>query len=34
MKAYHEYMGKLKRGEFHGHAYPKVTDVVEGKDVR
>jgi AGCS family alanine or glycine:cation symporter len=34
MKAYHEYMGRLKRGEFHGHAYPKVTDVVEGKDVR
>lgn len=34
MKAYHEYMGKLKRGEFTGHEYPKVTDVVEGKDVK
>jgi AGCS family alanine or glycine:cation symporter len=33
MKAYHEYMGKLKRGEFKGHDYPKITDVVEGKDV-
>ncbi len=33
MKAYHEYMGRLKRGELGGHAYPKATDVVEGKDV-
>lgn len=33
MKAYHDYMGRLKRGELGGHAYPKVTDVVEGKDV-
>jgi AGCS family alanine or glycine:cation symporter len=33
MKAYHEYMGRLKRGEFKGHGYPKITDVVEGKDV-
>ncbi|TVQ62579.1 MAG: sodium:alanine symporter family protein [Phycisphaerales bacterium] len=33
MKAYHEYIGKLKRGEFHPHDAPKVTDVVEGKDV-
>ncbi len=33
MKAYHEYMDKLKRGEFHGHAYPKATDVIEGKDI-
>ncbi len=33
MKAYHEYIGKLKRGEFHPHDAPKMTDVVEGKDV-
>ncbi|MDX9910268.1 MAG: amino acid carrier protein [Phycisphaerales bacterium] len=33
MKEYHNYMGRLKRGEMKGHAYPKVTDVVEGKDV-
>lgn len=33
MKAYREYMGKLKRGEFHPHATPKLTDVIEGKDV-
>lgn len=33
MKAYHGYIGKLKRGELHPHAAPSVTDVVEGKDV-
>lgn len=33
MKAYHEYIGKLKRGEFHPHDAPKIRDVVEGKDV-
>jgi AGCS family alanine or glycine:cation symporter len=33
MRAYHEYMDKLKRGVFHGHALPPVTDVVEGHDV-
>jgi len=33
MKAYHEYIGKLKRGELHPHAAPKVTDVVEGHDI-
>lgn len=33
MKAYHEYNGKLKRGEFKGHAYPSIADVAEGKDV-
>jgi AGCS family alanine or glycine:cation symporter len=33
MKAYHEYMGRLKRGELHPHAAPRLTDVVEGKDV-
>ena len=32
MKAYHAYMGRLKRGEFHAHEAPRVTDVVEGKD--
>jgi len=34
MKAYHEYMRRLKSGEMKGHAYPKITDVVEGKDVK
>jgi AGCS family alanine or glycine:cation symporter len=33
MRAYHEYMGRLKRGEMEQHAAPKFTDVVEGKDV-
>ncbi|MEM1329958.1 MAG: amino acid carrier protein [Planctomycetota bacterium] len=33
MRNYHGYIGKLKRGEFHPHAAPKITDVVEGKDV-
>jgi len=33
MKAYHGYIGRLKRGELHPHAAPSVTDVVEGKDV-
>jgi len=33
MSAYHGYMGKLKRGEFHPHGAPSVTDVVEGRDV-
>ncbi|MBO6513986.1 MAG: alanine:cation symporter family protein [Phycisphaerales bacterium] len=33
MKAYHEYIGRLKRGELDSHSAPKVTDVVEGKDV-
>ncbi len=33
MRAYHSYMGKLKRGEFHPHAPSSITDVVEGKDV-
>ena len=33
MKAYHAYIGKLKRGELDSHAAPSVTDVVEGKDV-
>ncbi len=33
MKAYHAYIGKLKRGEFHPHAAPSITDVMGGKDV-
>ena len=33
MGAYHGYIGKLKRGEFHPHEAPPITDVVEGKDV-
>ena len=33
MKAYHEYGRKLKAGEFHPHAAPSITDVMEGKDV-
>ena len=34
MKAYHRYMKKLKAGEFHSHAAPKITDVVSGEDVQ
>jgi len=34
MKAYHQYMGKLKAGEFHSHAAPKITDVMSGEDVQ
>lgn len=33
MREYHGYIGRLKRGEFKGHAYPPLSDVVEGKDV-
>ncbi|MGD9789868.1 MAG: alanine/glycine:cation symporter family protein [Phycisphaerales bacterium] len=33
MKAYHEYMGRLKSGTMESHAAPKITDVIEGKDV-
>ena len=33
MRAYRAYMDRLKRGELQGHAYPNVTDVVEGRDV-
>ena len=32
MGAYREYMGKLKRGDFHPHATPKAVDVIDGKD--
>ena len=34
MKAYHQYIGKLKAGEFHPHAAPKITDVISGEDVQ
>jgi AGCS family alanine or glycine:cation symporter len=33
MKAYHAYMGRLRRGEFHPHKTPSVEDVVSGRDV-
>jgi AGCS family alanine or glycine:cation symporter len=33
MKAYHEYIGRLKRGELDSHSAPKITDVIEGHDV-
>jgi len=33
MRAYHSYMRRLDGGEFHPHARPKLTDVIEGKDV-
>jgi len=32
MKAYHSYLGKLKRGEFATHEPGSLVDVVEGKD--
>lgn len=32
MRAYHEYIRKLKSGVFHPHRPPKLSDVVEGKD--
>ncbi|MCC5785279.1 MAG: sodium:alanine symporter family protein [Phycisphaerales bacterium] len=34
MKSYHEYIGRLKRGELDPHPAPPITDVAEGKDVR
>jgi alanine or glycine:cation symporter, AGCS family len=33
MSAYHRYNRRLDAGEFKGHAYPHIADVVEGKDV-
>jgi AGCS family alanine or glycine:cation symporter len=33
MKAYHEYMGRYKRGEMVAHAAPPITEVIEGSDV-
>jgi AGCS family alanine or glycine:cation symporter len=34
MRSYHDYMRRLKSGQMKGHAYPTVTDVVEGRDVK
>ena len=34
MRAYHQYVTKLKRGEFVAHEPPSVTDVIEGKHSR
>lgn len=31
MREYHRYIRRLKAGEFRGHGYPKITDVVEGR---
>ena len=31
MKAYHNYIGKLKRGEFQSHEAPSITDIMGGK---
>jgi AGCS family alanine or glycine:cation symporter len=33
MRSYHEYMRKLKEGQFKGHEYPPLVDVMEGTDV-
>ncbi|MEM8874467.1 MAG: amino acid carrier protein [Planctomycetota bacterium] len=33
MKAYHNYIGRLKRGELDSHENPKLSDVVSGHDV-
>jgi AGCS family alanine or glycine:cation symporter len=34
MRAYHDYVRRLDSGQMKGHAYPRVEDVVEGRDVR
>ena len=34
MSEYSAYIDKLKRGEFHPHAAPRITDVVSGDDVK
>jgi AGCS family alanine or glycine:cation symporter len=34
MRTYKDYVGRLKRGELGGHANPKLTDVMEGKDIQ
>ncbi len=34
MRAYHEYMGRLSRGEMRPHDAPPVTEVVSGDDVK
>jgi AGCS family alanine or glycine:cation symporter len=33
MKAYHDYMRRLKSGQLDSHEAPKITDVVEGRDI-
>ena len=33
MRAYHDYMRRLKSGEIKPTANPKLTDVIDGKDV-
>lgn len=33
MKAYHEYIGRLKRGELDSHEPASISDVIEGKDI-
>lgn len=33
MRTYHTYMRRLKAGEFKGHAYPPIVEVVDGRDV-
>ena len=32
MKEYHQYVGRLKRGELHSHKASSITDIVEGHD--
>ncbi|MFM1831268.1 MAG: hypothetical protein RLZZ558_1608 [Planctomycetota bacterium] len=34
MRAYHDYVRRLNEGQLKGHAFPRVEDVVEGRDVR
>lgn len=33
MRAWHDYMGKLKAGAFHPHAAPSAEDVISGRDI-
>ncbi len=33
MRAYHDYIRRLRAGEMHPHAAPSITDVVEGRDI-
>jgi len=33
MRVYHDYMRRLKRGEFKSHAYPRLGEVIDGEDV-
>jgi AGCS family alanine or glycine:cation symporter len=34
MRAYRDYMRRLRAGEMKGHDYPSMTDVVEGRDMK